>query len=226
MCAKTDRLQVAQNGELNVENMKILAVSDTIVNSLYSPHVNQRFSKIDIIISCGDLPYYYPEYLTSLLNAALYYIRGNHDRASDHPLKPHPAPLGGVDLHRRSVNHQGVLLAGVEGSIRYKSGPFMYTQSEMWLHVFRLVPSLIINKLRYGRYLDIFVSHAPPFGVHDQKDYAHQGIRAFRWLDRVFQPRYHLHGHIHLYGVDQRQESFFGSTQVINCYGFREICFS
>ncbi|RCK76370.1 MAG: hypothetical protein ANABAC_0521 [Anaerolineae bacterium] len=203
--------------------MRILAVSDTVLDYLYSPQISNRFLKVDLVISCGDLPYYYPEYLTSLLNASLYFIRGNHDRSADTPLQPHPAPLGGVDLHLRSVNHAGLILAGVEGSIRYKEGPFMYSQSEMWLHVFRLLPALWINKLRYGKFIDVFVTHAPPFGIHDQTDYAHQGIRAFRWFDQVFQPAYHLHGHIHLYGQEQRQFSRLGKTQVINCYGFQEI---
>ncbi|PWH16219.1 MAG: metallophosphoesterase [Anaerolineae bacterium] len=203
--------------------MRILAVSDKVIDTLYSPQVRTRFSKIDLVVSCGDLPYAYPEYLTSLLNASLYFIRGNHDLAADHPYKSPPAPLGGVDLHLRSINHEGLLLAGVEGSIRYKEGPFMYSQSEMWLHVFRLLPALLLNKVRYGRYLDVFVTHAPPFGVHDQADYAHQGIRAFRWFDEVFQPFYHLHGHIHLYGTEQRQTSELGLTKVINCYGYQEI---
>ncbi|MCX8062242.1 MAG: metallophosphoesterase [Anaerolineales bacterium] len=203
--------------------MKILAVSDKVVNALYSPCIVQRFQKIDIVISCGDLPYDYPEYLTSLLNSALYFIRGNHDRAAEYFHQPHPSPLGGIDLHRRTINHEGVLLAGIEGSIRYKDGPFMYSQSEMWIHVIRLVPALLLNKIRYGRYLDVFVTHAPPFGIHDQADYAHQGIHAFRWFDEKFQPTFHLHGHIHLYGLDQGQKSWLGSTQVINCYGFQEI---
>ncbi len=203
--------------------MKILAVSDTVIDSLYSPQVRSRFTDVNLVISCGDLPYYYPEYLTSLLNAALYFIRGNHDRSADSPLQPHPAPMGGVNLHRRVVNHEGLLLAGIEGSIRYKDGPFMYSQQEMWFYVFRLVPALLYNKIRYGRYLDVFVTHAPPAGIHDQEDYAHQGIRAFRWFIEVFKPRYHLHGHIHLYGLQERQESCLASTQVINCYGFREI---
>ncbi len=203
--------------------MRILAVSDTVIETLYSPQVKQRFSGIDLVISCGDLPYYYPEYLTSLLNASLYFIRGNHDRATDHPMQPHPAPLGGVNLHRRVIGYQGLLLAGVEGSIRYKDGPFMYSQSEMWMHVFRLIPALLINKLRFGRYLDVFVTHAPPSGVNDQPDYAHQGIRAFRWLDVVFKPHYHLHGHVHLYGCQPCHENILGSTRVVNCYGFQEI---
>jgi hypothetical protein len=48
-------------------------------------------------------------------------------------------------------------MAGVEGSIRYREGPFMYTQSEMWLNVFSLIPRLLLNKWIYGRYLDIFI---------------------------------------------------------------------
>jgi Icc-related predicted phosphoesterase len=203
--------------------MKILAVSDIVLDALYSPQVARRFSGIEVVISCGDLPYSYPEYLMSLLNAALFFIRGNHDQATDSFQKPQPFPLGGIDLHLRSIHHEGILLAGVEGSIRYKEGPFMYSQNEMWLHVLRLVPAMLLNKIRFGRYLDIFVTHAPPFGIHDQGDYAHQGIRAFRWFDEVFQPKMHLHGHIHLYGKSKDQKSHLGSTQIINCYGFQEI---
>lgn len=206
--------------------MKILAISDIVLDALYSPQVSQRFSDIDVVISCGDLPYYYPEYLMSLLNAALYFVRGNHDKAAESHLQSHPFPLGGIDLHLRLINHDGILLSGVEGSIRYKQGPFMYSQNEMWIHVFRLVPAMFLNRIRFGRFLDVFVTHAPPIGVHDRPDYAHQGIRAFRWFDLVFQPKYHLHGHIHLYGNHKEQKTHLGSTQIINCYGFQEIVVS
>ena len=58
--------------------MKILAVSDTEVPILYSPSIVQRFRDVDVIISCGDLPYYYLEYMISMLDVPLYYVRGNH----------------------------------------------------------------------------------------------------------------------------------------------------
>jgi Icc-related predicted phosphoesterase len=70
--------------------------------------------------------------------------------------------------------------------------------------------------------LDIFITHAPPWEIHDKKDRTHQGIKAFRWLIQTFQPRYHFHGHIHVYQVDTQIETEFHNTLVINTYGFRE----
>jgi hypothetical protein len=121
------------------------------------------------------------------------------------------------------MNYFGFTFAGVEGSIRYNNGVYQYSQFGMWLNVFKLVPSLLLNRIKYRRGLNVFVSHAPPWGIHDQSDFAHQGIKDFRWLLAKFQPDYHLHGHIHLYRPDTVTDSEFGKTKVINAYGYRQI---
>jgi Icc-related predicted phosphoesterase len=118
---------------------------------------------------------------------------------------------------------QGYTFAGVEGCIRYKEGKFLYSQLDMWLNVFRLVPSMMLNRINSGRYLNIFVTHAPSLGIHDQSDYAHQGVKAFRWLVTHFQPDYHLHGHIHVYQPNMNIETQYGKTKVVNAYGYRKI---
>jgi len=203
--------------------MRVLSLSDIVVQQVYSPTIRQRFSGVDLILGCGDLPYYYQEYVMSVLDVPLFYVRGNHDvAAEDSGSGTHIGPQGGTNLHRKAVCYSGLLIAGVEGSLRYRPGPYQYTQSEMWQHVFSLVPTLIRNKLTWGRYLDVFVSHAPPRGIHDREDLTHQGIDAFHWLLRVFQPAYHFHGHIHIYRPDAVLETRFGNTQVINTYGHRE----
>ena len=59
--------------------MRILSVSDYVVSALYDNFEVERFPKIDLILSCGDLP---PEYLSNLytsFNVPLYYVCGNHD---------------------------------------------------------------------------------------------------------------------------------------------------
>jgi Icc-related predicted phosphoesterase len=203
--------------------VKILAVSDTVVDSLYSAGVSDRFEGVDFVVSCGDLPYFYPEYLLSMLNVSLLFVRGNHDMSAERWKTAHPGPMGGYDLHKKIMMEKGVIFAGVEGSLRYKDGPFMYSQSEMWMNIFGLIPRLVYNRQRYGRYLDVFVTHAPPFGINDREDPAHQGVKAFKWFDRVFAPRYHLHGHVHLYNTHSPRTTHFENTKVINCYGFQEI---
>jgi uncharacterized protein len=91
------------------------------------------------------------------------------------------------------------------------------------VQVMKLLPALVFHRLRYGRFLDVFVTHASPWAIHDQSDLAHQGIKAFRWFLRVFQPRYHFHGHVHVYHPNIVKETLFENTIVINAYGYREL---
>jgi Icc-related predicted phosphoesterase len=205
--------------------VKILAVSDVELGFIYSPHLQERFKHIDLAIGCGDLPYYYLEYIISSLDIPLYFVRGNH--AAKVEVGVHgdrTSPWGAIDLHRRVIRDpSGLLLAGIEGSLRYNYGSHQYSQVEMWNMVFGLVPALYLNKMRFGRYLDIFVSHAPPWKIHDKEDLPHRGIKAFNWLIKVFQPAFSLHGHVHVYRSDTITETSVGATKVINTYGYREL---
>lgn len=207
--------------------MKILSISDKIHGLIYSPQITARFKDVDLVISCGDLPYYYLEFIISTLNVPLYYVRGNHaSRAELCASIEKKEPWGGIDLHKRCKRDQnGLLLAGIEGCLRYNYGPHQYTQFDMWMMVFGLIPGLVLNKIRFGRYLDIFVTHAAPWKIHDQTDLPHVGIKAFRWLHRVFKPSIHLHGHIHIYRQDTVRETLVENTRVINSYGYRELEF-
>ncbi|PKO04876.1 MAG: hypothetical protein CVU41_14840 [Chloroflexi bacterium HGW-Chloroflexi-3] len=207
--------------------MKILAVSDVELGYLYQPKIVDRFYDVDLILSCGDLPHYYLEYMISMLNIPLYYVNGNHANKLEFTTgSERNYPWGAQNIHKRSVTDDtGLLLAGIEGCLRYNLGDFQYTQSEMWVLVYKLIPKLILNKIRYGRFLDIFLSHAPPWKIHDQDDLPHQGIKAFRWLIKVFKPTYHLHGHIHVYRNDAVTMTRFMNTGVVNCYGYKELSF-
>ncbi|MBE0696958.1 MAG: metallophosphoesterase family protein [Anaerolineaceae bacterium] len=209
--------------------MKILSVSDVEVDMIYSPLVTQRFKDVDMIIGCGDLPHHYQEYLVSMINRPFYYVHGNHAQLYFEKgfETSREYPLGGVNLHRKVIRDQsGLLLAGIEGSLNYNQGPHQYTQEEMWSMAFTLVPRLLYNRIFFGRYLDILVTHAPCWHIHDKEDKPHQGIKAFRWLVNTFKPAYHLHGHIHIYQQYDITETIFGSTRVINTYGYKQIMFS
>lgn len=204
--------------------MKILLVSDRVDERLYDPEAYQRFVDIDLILSCGDLPYYYLEFLIDALDAPLYFVRGNH--AADIECGEHvnrTKPAGAVDLHRKTCRHQGLLLGGFEGSVRYRAGKHQYTQSEMWSIVLRLMPKLLWNRVAYGRWLDVLVTHSPPWGINDQQDRAHQGFKALRWLLKVFKPAYHFHGHVHVYSSTKKVETMYQKTCVINCYGYKQM---
>lgn len=204
--------------------MRLLAISDRIEKSLYDSSVRQRFGDVDMVISCGDLPYYYLEYLVSALDRPLFFVRGNHQSLVEHTVGgPRTEPWGAVDLDGRAIEHEGLLMAGLEGSPRYNKGPYQYTESEMRVRALRLVPSLLLNRARHGRYLDLLVTHAPPLDIHDQPDRAHRGFAVFRWLLTTFQPRWMLHGHIHLYHPHIVTRSTFHKSEIINCYGHRTL---
>jgi Icc-related predicted phosphoesterase len=206
--------------------MNLLTVSDVESSLIYNPRIRERFKDIDLVISCGDLSYFYLEYIISTLDIPLYFVRGNHARDIEHGYGgTRTSPWGAVNLHRKVIRDRssGLLLSGIQGCLRYNQGSYQYSQTEMWLLVMLLVPALLSNKIRYGRYLDIFVSHAPPWGIHDDTDLAHQGIKAFLWLVKVFQPTYHLHGHIHIYYPGTISKTRLGNTLIYNTYGFRRL---
>lgn len=203
--------------------MKILSVSDQVDPRIYSEALKKRHHDVAFVISCGDLSYEYLEYIICGLNKPLYFVHGNHDLYKKVNQDETPSyPLGADNLHRKFYRKHGLLLAGVEGSIKYnRKTKYQYTQGEMWSHVLRLVPGLLFNRLMYGRFLDIFVTHSPPWGTHEGEDWTHQGIKAFSWLIDTFQPTYHFHGHIHIYRPDTVKETRIGKTLVINTFQSR-----
>jgi Icc-related predicted phosphoesterase len=204
--------------------VRVLAISDEVAQLVYSDRIRQRFAHVDLVLSCGDLPTYYLEYIVSSLNVPLYGVRGNHDYGASFAGIPTGSLGPGTgDLHRQVVNVNGLIIAGLEGSMEYNRGPHQYSEAGMRYQISRLVPRLLLNKLRYGRYLDILVTHAPPRGIHDRPDRCHTGFEAFRRFLQRFRPRYHLHGHIHVYDRQTITRTQFEDTIVQNVYGYKEL---
>lgn len=206
--------------------VKILAVSDRVVEHLYSSDVKSYYHDIDLLLGCGDLPYYYLDFLTSALDAPMLYVLGNHDggeqHTSDRGILRHVR--GGRNIHLRTVWEGGVLVAGLQGCLRYRpDADLMYTENEMALLAARLMPQLLRNRLLYGRAADIWITHAPPLGIHDGPDRAHVGFQTFRYLIRAFRPRYWLHGHVHRYRPHLPTTTLLGRTEVINVYPWRTL---
>jgi Icc-related predicted phosphoesterase len=122
------------------------------------------------------------------------------------------------------VEEQGLLLAGFGGSVRYRpDGDHQYTQSEMRRRVLALAPRLWMNRVRYGRALDLCITHSPPKGIHDGTDPAHVGFGAFNRFIARFRPRYLLHGHSHVWRRDTIVTTQVGATTVVNVCPYRVI---
>jgi len=194
--------------------MKILTVSDVVDASLYPGFDADRFTGVDLVLACGDLPPEYLSFLVNVLTVPLFYVRGNHDIRYE--TKP---PTGASSVHSKLVQFRGVNIMGFDGSHWYNGGPNQYTEWQMRLIVFRMLPTIW---LRGG--IDIIVTHAPPRFVHDTEDLCHRGFLVFRWLIGRFRPKYFIHGHIHKrFNDDSERITLIDSTRVVNTYGFFQI---
>jgi len=200
--------------------VKILVVSDQVVERVYTLASNGHFQDAELILGCGDMPYTYLEYLVTVLNVPMYYVPGNHD-----PRSAQAHAEGGSNLDLKIVRHKKFLIGGFGGSIRYRpDGINQYTQTEAYLRAVRLLPRLFLNRMQYGRALDILISHSPPFGIHDDSDPAHHGLKALNWLIQIARPRYHFHGHTHFYKRNLASpETTIGITKIMNVYPYKVI---
>ena len=209
---------------------RILAVADEVDETLAGDKLAAL--RPDIVLSCGDLPFDYLEYLVSTLDVPLLYVPGNHD-PSVRPDVPTWAPLqvaepalgpqGCESVDGRVIEAAGLRVAGLGGSVRYKRGVNQYTQGEMRRRALNLELRIRLRRVPQGRRrLDIFVTHAPPFGMASAQDAAHAGFVAFERVIRNFGPQIAVHGHIHPYGRSQPERSI-GSTRIINAVPSRLI---
>lgn len=212
----------------NEMNLRVLAVTDEVDERIYSPSIRERMADVDIIVSCGDLPASYLEYLTDALHRDLYYVLGNHaeeiTRVGERGVPRHPE--GCIDVGFKVVRDPmtGLIIAGFPGSLRYSDGDLVqFTELQMRWRMIRMAPRLLWNRMRYGRALDLLVTHAPPRHIGDREDYAHRGFESLRWFLSWAKPRWHLHGHVHLYDrtIDNAQE--FHETTIVNVYPYQRL---
>lgn len=193
--------------------MKILALADIESRYLWDFYEKGKLDNIDLIISCGDLKASYLSFLTTLSNVPVLYVHGNHD--GSYAKKP---PEGCICIEDDIYVFNGVRILGLGGSMSYNGGPHQYTQKEMKLRALRLLPKLVRHK---G--FDILVTHAPAYGLNDGKDLPHAGFAVFHDLLKKYEPRYFLHGHMHMsYDFSLRRKRVCtcngGRTCVINAY--------
>jgi hypothetical protein len=209
-------------GPQGSETLRVLAVSDEIEPQLYNASLRDWLGHVDLIVSCGDLPSNYLDFLVSNLRAPMYHVLGNHCFAPHDPItgRCSPAAYPGLDnLNGKLAYLDGLLLGGAEGSPWYNGGPHQYNEQQIEVTLLRMVPGMLINKVRSGRYLDVLVTHAPPAGIYDYTDVAHRGFASLNQFVDLFKPSLLLHGHTHRYNPMMPMHTRYGSTDIINCYG-------
>lgn len=206
--------------------MKILCISDHIDPLVYSNSIKERFADVDVVLSAGDLPLDYLDFIVSSLNKPLFFVFGNHNlKGFSHWQTNHfdlsdnfSYSIGAVHASSRVIKEDSLIIAGLGGSMKYNNGENQYTNFQMNLKIIKMIPKLFFNKIFYGRYLDILLTHASPQGIHDREDRCHRGFPAFLWFMRFFKPKYLIHGHIHLYDLSEVRNTKYHDTLVINAY--------
>lgn len=209
--------------------MKILFISDDVDPLVYSVNAKKRYADIDLVISSGDLPARYYEFILSTLNKPLFFVNGNH-KGIHPPQESEAVNLNGSpDFNREYfgecvdgkvvyLKKQDLIIAGLGGCMRYNNGIDQYSEAEMKRRMNRLVPALYMNKMKHGRYVDILVTHAAPFGVCDGEDLCHRGFRCFNTFIEKFSPELMVHGHVHVIDQNKRPVTECHGTKVINVY--------
>ncbi len=193
-------------------DVRLLAVSDEVEPQLLDERTVEAQGHVDLVIGCGDLPADYLDALSTVYAAPLVFVRGNHDLPDHQGDYPRDAEIDG-----RVVREKGLLIAGLEGSIRYSDGAHQYTERQMMAKV-----RALRLKLRL-RHPDILITHGPPAGVNEGTDGPHRGLVAVRRAVEWMHPRLLLHGHVHAYGREIIREGQLGETRVINVVGHRVI---
>jgi uncharacterized protein len=206
------------------EKIRILAVADVVEPQIYNDAIKNWLGEVDLLVSCGDLPPHYLDFLITTLRAPMVHVLGNHCHV------PHDSTNlrcddecypGALNIDGKIADFNGLIIAGLEGSPVYNMGPHQYSEQQVAWKLLRMAPALLREKVHAGRYLDLLVTHAPPRGLHDNPDVAHKGFESLLVFIEKFKPAVLLHGHTHRYDPMLPTHTRHGSTDIINVYGHR-----
>ena len=187
--------------------MKILAIADEELMEFWDYYIPGRLKEYDLILSAGDLKAAYLSFIVTMARAPLLYIHGNHDTGY-----AVTEPEGCDSIDGKMIEYRGLRILGLGGCLWYRPGDHQYSEKDMKKRIRKLRWEIA----RYGG-VDIVLTHAPPKGVGDGDDRAHQGFESFLTLMDTYKPRYLLHGHVHMsYGMHFQREREYHGTQVIN----------
>ena len=164
-------------------NIRIMFIADTH-DTLYYHKEMQEFIKnepnVDVYILLGDHSAWECDFFKeNIPNDKLFGIVGNHDpwnRLTD---------SGITDINKKVININGIKIAGLAGSTKYKEGNYgMYSQEEALE---------IAENLEKA---DILITHDKPY-LEEENDYVHNGLKGITYYIYKNKVPYHFHGHLH-----------------------------
>ena len=208
--------------------VRVLVIADEEAPNLHVQAL--RDLAPDLVLSAGDLPWDYVEYVASTTGAPTVFVPGNHDPEIPRVKRERngcytrdgmpcdgPRPRGATNADQRVVEAAGLRIAGLGGCVRYRPGPHQYTQRQYARRTRRL-----LWRARGRGPIDVLLTHAPPLGLGDGEDRPHEGIAALHTALERLQPTWHLHGHIHPYG-QQMPDRRVGATTLRNVIPWKTL---
>lgn len=187
----------------NRNHLRILAIADTH-GCLNSKTIPQRHNA-DVCLLLGDLYENDIEIIKkTITEIPIYGVLGNHDNFglyNRYNLK---------NIHGDVVVVNGVKIAGLQGSFRYKDTSMpLYTDSES----FEIADAM--DKA------DILISHDSPKFFHSIDDDAHSGLYGVTHYCEKHNVTLNIHGHYHK-NTDGMLEN---GTKIICCYGIQLLTY-
>ncbi|MCX7784429.1 MAG: metallophosphoesterase [Meiothermus sp.] len=206
--------------------MRILALSDQIHPFIHQERFPDNLPPFELVLMAGDLPGSYIEFVATKVRVPVVYVHGNHkeEYVQDY-LGNLTAPGGAIKAHGRIVDVAGIRIAGWGGCPRYNNREIgQYNEAEAQSRFLSWYPVLMGRRLLKGHGVDILLSHAPPPGPNAGRDFPHRGSTALGFFHRLYHPRIHVHGHIHLYEAQPKREYVSPEgVRVINAFEYTLI---
>ena len=192
--------------------VNVLVVADEVAPNLRES--TMREIAPDLVLSAGDLPWDYLEWVAEVAGCPTVFVPGQPRPGRESP----PTPAAYSRPTSAWSTAAGLRIAGLGGCVKYRPGPYQYTQKQFATRASRL---LRLAKLG-GAPVDVLLTHAPPLGLGDGEDNAHLGIEALHRVLERLEPTWHLHGHLHPYGQEM-PDRFVGPTTIRNVIPWRVV---
>jgi uncharacterized protein len=182
--------------------MKALFISDEKPKESLS----ELTAGCEIVILLGDLFYEWIEELKDI-DIPVIGVSGNHDFDTHRNIDARDPleKIGAIKLHLNTFAYKGIRFAGFSGDLSYV---FAENNVSYWKGKNPEILREELKKMETVEHADVLLTHFPSIGTLDMPNLlGRRGLQTFRdYIDRA-KPKYHFHGHMHVPGTAQINET-------------------
>lgn len=163
------------------KNLRILAIADLHCWDRLTLETVRNFNfDYNSCVLLGDIPLNALIFLREIIEKLIFGVLGNHDEFGQ------LERCGIENLDRKTVTINGVKIAGLSGSHRYKHGDYPLLSQRESIAATRKIPAA-----------DILISHDTAYRIMGRKDAAHCGLKGISKYISRYKPKFNLCGHYH-----------------------------